>query len=119
VKDNNFDNIIKSELINEVTDIKMSEELRGRIIKNTIRKPDTLIEKIRKLLDRSIEIPIASAIAGCTIALMVFCFPILNNSIKEYSSGNDNKRYEIVNAGGFQIVFDTKKEVNKNENRKN
>lgn len=118
MKKDDFDNIIKAELKADLEEIKMDDKFREIIIKNTVKSKDTLQDKLVKILNKTVEIPVKPLIALCMIVLIIV-IPLSIVSFRRYNIQNDSANVQIINSGSFQIVYDRQSEVKNHENGKN
>lgn len=112
-------NLLHDELNQEMSNVKMSLNLKESIIKNTIKQPKTLHEKFSRFLNRTVEIPFSFAFAVCFV---IFISSTLSTFIVTDSMKTDKKlqgytNIRVLNISGSNVILlkDTS-EVIRNEN---
>ena len=111
-KKNEMDFLLHDELQEELTNVKMSYNLKQSIMECTIKKPKTLYEKLHQFLNRTIEVPVSYIFTFC---LAIFISSTLSTFIITDSMRMDKKlqgytNIRILNISGSSVILP--KEIN-------
>jgi len=106
MKVDSFDELLKEGIREEVKDIKLSFNVKESIKNNTIRKRPTIYDRVMKIMNTTIEIPVPYAAAAC-IAILVVCGSpfIVTNAAKYNKDLFGYTNVKTVNIQGADIVF--------------
>lgn len=118
-KENTVDSLLHDRLNQEMSNVKMSLNLKESIIKNTIKRRTTLYEKFSQFLNIKIEISVSFAITACFVivissALSTF---IVTDSMKMDRKLQGYTNIRVLSISGSNVILpkDTS-EVIDNEN---
>lgn len=105
MKDDILTRIVKEELKKETQNIIMSKSLRDKIRMETTRKLN-IFDRIKSLMDTTIEIPVLPAVALCFIVLGLLYLPF---NIPKKTMNNESiigsTEYRVVQSGNMCIIF--------------
>jgi hypothetical protein len=106
ILDKDFDEEIYEKLMSDFIHIEMSQELEDRIINSTILKTPSLLDKIKDVLNKEIEIPvpIVAFSALALIILLVNPFVVTEN-MKKNSSMLIASKANVISLNGIGYVF--------------
>jgi len=106
MKEDSFGELLKEEIREEVKDIKLSFNTKESIKNKTIRKKYSLYDRILKLMNTTIEIPVAW-VGAASIAVLILCGSpfIVTNSAKYSKDIFGYTSIKTVKIQGADIVF--------------
>jgi len=106
MKADSFEKLLKEGIEEEVKDIKLSFNIKENIKNNTIRKKASIYDRVKKMMNTTIEIPMTYAAVACIAILMICGSPFIVTNAAKYNKdlfGYTNVK--TVNIQGADIVF--------------
>lgn len=103
-----LDMLIEEKLKEEFRDVKMSHSLKDSIRKNAARQNNSLYKRFKVFMNRTIEIPIPSAMAVCVIvAFLGFGTFTVTEDMKRDKSIKGYTDVKVMRLAGMDIYMDS------------